>query len=220
MVPGFRACSAFRDPAAAEDVAEGPEETAQVHAETEALGVFAVEAGFLGDSEVVAAVDLGPAGEADRDVVGAVFFALLDEVVLVPERGPGADDAHVAGKDVEDLRKFVDRKFAHHAADARDALVGVLKKMGRDIARSIDAHGPELQDVEVGLMDADSLLAEEDRAARVELDRDDDSQEERQKKDKAKKGQKEVRDAFDDQIGLTHGSPPSFVLLRTILPFV
>lgn len=74
---------------------DGADEAFAVEEETHFLYVFAVVSGLYLYWQFVAAVYLSPAGEAGADVVGSVFVAFRDEVVLVPERGARADDGHL-----------------------------------------------------------------------------------------------------------------------------
>ena len=55
---------------------DGAKEAFHVHAETQMLHIVAVELGLLVDLQLIAAVNLCPAGQAGADIVGSVFVAL------------------------------------------------------------------------------------------------------------------------------------------------
>jgi hypothetical protein len=71
-------------------------EDAQVEGEALPLEVGAVETHFFFDRELVAAVDLGPSGDARPQPVHALGRPQGDQVVLVEERRARSDEAHVA----------------------------------------------------------------------------------------------------------------------------
>ena len=107
-----------------EDAGYRAEEAFAVEGEADVSDIFAVVGGFYGYREFVAAVYLRPAGESGEDVVGSVFIAFGYEVVLVPERGAGADDRHFARGYTPDLRQFIQREFTEPSAVFRIHLSG------------------------------------------------------------------------------------------------
>ena len=83
--------------------------------------------------------------------------------------GAGADQAHVAAEDVEELRQLVDALGADEGTDAGDAGVSFGGPAGTG-GLGIDPHAAELQQREDLAVQADALLAIHHRAARLELD--------------------------------------------------
>ena len=58
--------------------------------------------------QLISSVDLRPARDPGRDPVNAPAGPQLDQVVLVEERGPRADKAHIPFEDADRLRQFID----------------------------------------------------------------------------------------------------------------
>ena len=91
------------------------------------------------------------------------------------------DEAHLATQDVEDLRELIQRRAAQEPPDPGDAWVvgdleqpvtGLVQRSQLVLVRlGVGDHRPELEDPEVLPVSADSDLTEEDRALRVESDR-------------------------------------------------
>ena len=134
------------------------------------LHILAVQPGLHRDLQLIPAVHLGPAGQARGHIVGPVFVPLLNQVVLVPQRGPGAHHAHLPHKDVPQLGQLIQAGFPQEVPALGDEGVGVLQHMGGHIVGSIRAHGAELQNVEQHLVFAHPLLPEQHRAGRIQLD--------------------------------------------------
>ena len=107
-----RSRAAFYDTVFFQHAGDGADEAFAVEEEAHFLYVFAVVSGLYLYRQFVAAVYLRPAGEAGADVVGSVFVALGDEVVLVPQRGTRADDGHLPSKNAPNLRQFIKARFA------------------------------------------------------------------------------------------------------------
>lgn len=146
----------MRDADAAQDDEEGSPDDVEVEAQRLAGEVLGVHADFFGNAEVVAAVDLGPAGEAGGQFVDTVLGAQLDQVVLVEERGAWADDAHVAFEDAPELGELVEGGAAEEGADGGEPGVGVLEEVGGDF-RSVGPHGAEFGHAEDAVVAADAV---------------------------------------------------------------
>ena len=108
-------------------------------------------------------MDLRPAGQAGADVVCAVLVPFGQQVVLVPEGRARTDDCHIAHKDIPQLGQLVQAGLAQETAHPGDILLRVVEQMGGHVMGGVDAHGAELEDVEIALMDTHPLLPEEDR---------------------------------------------------------
>ena len=162
--------AAFDHAVALEHANERTEEALAVEKEALALYVFAVESRLHGDFEFVAAVDLRPAGQAHGHVVCTVLVAFFNQVVLVPQRRAGANNAHSPLENVEHLREFVEAGLAEEPAHLGNPLLGVAQLMGRGVLGGVGAHGAELVDVKMLLVEPHALLLEEHGSLAVELD--------------------------------------------------
>ena len=140
------------------------------------------------------AVDLGPAGHARADlmldhVARDFFLKHLDELGALRTR---ADEGHLAGEDVEELRELVDGGFPDEAADAGDARVARDGPALLFVGFGLLHHGAELIHHERLVMKADTLLLEDDRARRGELDEGRDDEHDRAEEDDADEGTADV----------------------------
>lgn len=102
-------------------------------------------------------------------VFGVFFLELFDEVR--PFRS-GADEAHVAVEDVEDLRQFIEAGSTDEFPYFRDARIVVRGQLGTGVFFGIRAHGTEFVDLVFFAEAADADLAVEDRAVVFEFDGD------------------------------------------------
>ena len=162
--------AAFYHAVALEHANERAKEALAVEKETLALHVFAIEGRLHGDFQFVATVDLRPAGQAYGHVVCTVLVAFFNQVVLVPQSRARADNAHGTAKNVEHLREFIEASLAEEPAHLGNPLLGVAQLMGRGVLGGVGAHGAELVDVKVLLVQAHAFLLEEHGALAVELD--------------------------------------------------
>lgn len=113
----------------------------------------------FGDEFFLVAEDDG----ADAGDAGLLFVYFITDIFGVSvedtvDEGAGADDAHFAGKNVEDLRQLVDLGLAEEAAQGHQT--GVVAQgniAGADI-RAVLEHGGELPDKKMLVFVADALL--------------------------------------------------------------
>ena len=116
------------------------------------------------------AVDLGPAGDAGLDEVA--HHVLLDDVGVLfgvlQHVGTRTDDGHVAAEDVDELGQLVDAGLADELAYPR--LAGIMERGLQAVGIGIDPHGTELVAPELTAVEPRTLLPEEDRTGRRELD--------------------------------------------------
>ena len=128
---------------------------------------------------------LRPAGDAGLHAV-AQHVARDLVLELAHERRPlgaRADDRHVAGEHVPDLRQLVERPRAQELADARAARI-VLDRPHRTARRfGVDAHRAELHDHERAAVEPHALLAVEDGAAVLDPDGERDQRQDGQQHD-------------------------------------
>ena len=104
----------------------------------------------------------------------------LDELGTLRAR---ADEGHLAGEDVEELRELVDGGFPDEAADAGDARVAWDGPALLFVRFGLLHHGAELIHHERLVVKADALLLEDDRARRSELDEGRDDEHDRTEED-------------------------------------
>ena len=114
--------------------------------------------------------------------------------------GARTHHAHLAAQYVEQLRQFVDAGRADDAADTRDPVVVATGRAPALQVARLDAHAAKLVHQEQAVAVADALLAEEDRATAVELDRNRDDQQQRREKCQRDRRQQHVDAALDDPV--------------------
>ena len=142
---------------AGDDFLDGQGDDLEVSGEGEVVDVPDVEGEFLLPGDGVAAVALGPAGDAGAHFVAAGLLGRVEGEVL-NEQGAGADEGHVADEDVPELGQLVDGGGADEAAYAREALL-----VGQEAALGVAlvAHGLEFHYAEDFGIFAGALLEEE-----------------------------------------------------------
>lgn len=117
----------------------------------------------------------------------------LDELGTLRAR---ADEGHLAGEDVEELRELVDGGFPDEAADAGDTRVAWDGPALLFVGFGLLHHGAELIHHERLVMKADALLLEDDRARRGELDEGRDDEHDRAEEEDADEGAADVDGAL------------------------
>ena len=83
--------------------------------------------------QLVPPVGLRPAGKTRAHVIGPVEVPLSNQVILIPQCGPGSNHRHFPGKNLENLRQFVQGGLAQNAAYPGNILLGVFQKVGGGI---------------------------------------------------------------------------------------
>ena len=130
------------------------------------------------------------------------------ELVDLPaQRRAGADEAHVALQDVEQLGQLVEAGAAQDVADLGDpGVTGQLEQRARALVvglhggqpgLGVDAHRAELEHPELGVAPADPLLAEQDRTAVLPLDQDGDDRQHRRGDEQQRAGDDDVERPLD-----------------------
>ena len=117
----------------------------------------------------------------------------LDELGTLRAR---ADEGHLAGEDVEELRELVDRGFPNEAADTGDTRVAWDGPALLFVRFGLLHHGAELIHHERLVMKADALLLEDDRARRGELDESRNDEHDRTEEEDADEGTADVDGAL------------------------
>ena len=131
-------------------------------------------------------------GQAGLDVVRAVFPALLDEVLLIPEGGPGAHQGHLAPQDIPELGQLVQAALAQEFADPGDILGGILEQMGGNVMGRGALHAAEFMKLEEGLPLAEALLGKQHGTGIVDDDGGAEQKKQPGKKQQRQAGQKDV----------------------------
>ena len=133
-----------------EHVRDRSGEYGHVEPEGLAVDVFHVQrlAAFPGD--VVASVDLCESGDTGLNAQ-LPLFRFCVEAELVHLVGPWTDEAHVAAKNVEALRKFVQAGSSEEAPHSRNSGVffaGVCRTVCVSEVRSVVNHATKFQELE------------------------------------------------------------------------
>ena len=131
---------------------------------------------------------------------------------LARERRARADEAHRPGQHVPELRQLVDRGSPQEAPDSGDARVVLHLERGAaslvevhqlvELLLRVADHRAELQHRERPPVEADALLAEEDRRAIADAEGDRGADEERAEEDQADGGPDDVHEALQEQADL------------------
>jgi hypothetical protein len=154
----------------------------------------------VADRRIVAVVDLRESGNAGFDEESLLvsrdhFLELLDEDGPF---GPRSDEAHVAHQDVDQLRNFVEVRFAEDTADDRDARIVVARPDRSGLALGMLHHRADFEDREDATVFSDSLLAMECGTARREFHEDADDGQKRHENDQSHPGQDAIHDILHE----------------------
>src|SRR5581483_1900214 len=156
-----RRVSGPRNSLATQNGPDGQQHDLQVEPPREMVHVPYIAAQLVGPADDVAAVYLGPTGQARTDHVPAALFLRVAIEILRQER-PGADEAHLAANHIYQLRHLVERDRSQPSAKRREPLgIGPESTVGRPRV----GHRPEFQDRERPPAETRSNLAKENRPA-------------------------------------------------------
>ena len=196
--------------AAAEDGGEGAEEDLEVEPEGPVVDVGEVEGDpFFEVFDAVAAGDLPEAGEAGFDAEAAALGVFFDAFDFVDGEGAGADEAHFAAEDVEELGEFVDAEAAEPGAEGEDA--GVVADFedgavhfvlsGEFLAHGfgVGVHGAEFPHHEGLAIASGAFLAEKDGAGRGEANADEGDDPKGDAEDEEDSGANAVESVFKEE---------------------
>ena len=103
--------AAFHHAGIVHDREYGADNDLNIKPEANIPHIFAVKTGLGPIVDGIPPVDLGPAAQSWQDVIGSEFVPFPQQVKLVPQRGTGADDAHLSSYDVDQLGQFVEAGF-------------------------------------------------------------------------------------------------------------
>ena len=87
------------------------------------------------DRQFIPAIDLRPPRQARRQArrqpMDSLVGPQLDQIVLIEQRGPGADKAQIPLDDAYQLRQFIQTGLAQHPPDTRHVSVGITQLFER-----------------------------------------------------------------------------------------
>ena len=117
-----------------------------------------------------AAHHLPQAGDPRLDAEAPAMPRSIEGFVVTYRQRPWTDQAHIAHKNVDELRQLVDAGFAQEAADRRDArIIANLEYRAADLVQvfqtgelpfRIGNHGAKFVEPEATLVDTHALLGE------------------------------------------------------------
>lgn len=103
-----------------DDVSECAGDDGEVTAQAAASRIVAIYAGEASGGLHIHPPDLGQARDAGANIECACGAAGGDQLVLTRQTWPGADKAHMAGKDIQKLGQLIQFITAKGAAEAGD----------------------------------------------------------------------------------------------------
>ena len=183
-------------------------EDPQIAADREVLDVVALDGEALLEAQLAAAEDLHRAGEARLDGQPEQVLRAVepDELGLL---GPGADEAHVAAEDVQELGELVEARPAQQASEPghprirvelEHRFVELLERheLGQQSLR-VRTHRSELEHLELAPRESHPRLHVERRPRPAQPDRGEDHREERQCQDEHRSGDQDVQDTLEQE---------------------
>ena len=102
---------------ATDNFQESEEDYLEIQKQGAMMEVVLIEYYFHRDCQVVSSVNLRPPGQAGNKFVNSIFRPEVDQVALVVESRPRANEGDVALKDGEKLRKLIEAEFSQKATD-------------------------------------------------------------------------------------------------------
>ena len=99
------------------------------------LHIFPIQLCFGRYLKLVPSINLRPSSQSWQNFVRPIFLTLCHQILLVPERRPGAYDAHLPTKNVPDLWQLVQTGSAQHVSYLRNILLRITQLMCRHIMR-------------------------------------------------------------------------------------
>ncbi len=148
------------DAVAPDHLCQGAPENAQIEQEAVMIDVPRIQAESLFPADGVAAVDLGPAGDAGLDQMPSSLLGRITRQVF-HKQGAGTDQAHLSLEDIEDFRQLVQAGAAQKAAEG-----GQPHRVGERFPLFVAGvgHGAEFEHQEGASVQPRALLTEEDGA--------------------------------------------------------
>ena len=192
-----------------EQDAKGGEDQLDVREDGHVVDVQKVKLQLFVGVGVVLAIDLGIAGEAGLDLEAEA--EVREELVILlgdlRTLRAGADDAHVALKDVPELWQFVQAALANDAADGCDAVVLVpCREAGNAVLLRVDTHAAELVDFKFLSVLRQAYLLIDGGAAVVKVDGKGGDEHDGAEDDQSSTGGDNVKGALDDGVLRVQGA--------------
>ena len=144
------------DPPALEHLSDRHRQDPQVPAERSSAQVLLLVGDFHGYRQIVPPVDLSPPRDPRQQPVDSLARSKFNQVVLVEQRRPWTDDAHLPQNHGEQLRQLIQAESAKEAAERGDIAFGPVQQM-RGHGRGPADHGPELGHLEGDVAAADAI---------------------------------------------------------------
>ena len=186
-----------------EQDAEGGKAELQVGQHAHVVDVQKVELQLFIGFGVILAVNLGVTRKTGFDLEAELEVRELLVILLRNLRplGAGPDNRHVTLEDIHKLRELIQAALADNAPDGRDTgIIYAGGEKGNAVLLGIDAHGAELDDLELAAVLCQPGLLIEDGAAVIQLDRQGGKQHQRTEQNKRQPGADDVKDALDQHI--------------------
>ena len=115
--------------------------------------------------------------------------------------GAGPDNRHVTLEDIHKLRELIQAALADDAPDGRDArIIYAGGEAGDAVLLGIDAHGAELDDLELAAVLCQPGLLIEDGAAVIQLDRQGGKQHQRTEQNERQPGADDIKEPFNKHV--------------------
>jgi hypothetical protein len=125
----------------------------------------------------------------------AAALEIVVEGKVLGEPGAGADERHVAAKDVEELREFVEGRVADDLADTGKALF-IIKQV--PVAVLFVVHGPELDEPEYFFVFSRPCLDKKDFPPVENGQQQDDQEDQRREGRQQDEGSQEIEDGLEE----------------------
>lgn len=182
------------DAFAAKDLPKGQEQDLQIQPQIPVVHVPDIVFKLLLPSHVVAAVNLGPAGDTRLDLMAAKLLGGVAVEVLHHQR-PRADEGHVAPEHVEQLWQLIQTGRPEPEAKGREP--PIIRQEAALVIMRARNHCAKLEHRKRSAVEAGALLTEEDGPA--ELDPHEDSQHEQHRPEhqQGREGDEKIEDAPD-----------------------
>ena len=186
-----------------EQNADGGEDDLQILYDARIGDVHQIHLELIIGRGIILAVDLRIAGQTRLCLKAQAEFRNF-AFVLAGNFGAlrsGADHAHAAAEDIEQLRQFIQPARAEHAADRRDSIIIFTGGKARDaILFGVGAHASEFQNVKRAAILGEPLLSVKYGAAVLRLYRDGDAQHQRAGDQNHDRAGHDIKRALDQQI--------------------
>lgn len=186
-----------------EQNAEGGKAKLQVGQHAHVVNIQQIELQLFIGFGIIFSVDLSVAGEAGFDLQAELEVRELLIILLCNLRplGAGPDNRHVTLEDIHKLRELIQAALADNAPDGRDAgIVYAGGEAGDAVLLSIDAHGTELDDLELAAVLGKPGLLIEDGTSVIQLDRQGGDQHKRTEQNERQPGADDVKEPFNKHV--------------------